>query len=198
MKKLLSNTNSKLKADGILGFGLPPVKTCPGAGECLRFCYGCKGTYKVFKKTISEAQNRRLEATKDMFFFANITSELQSMKKKPTAVRIHDTGDFYSQEYFNKWCDVASSNPDVLFYAYTKSLHLDFSKRPANLKLIGSIGGKWDNKLHQMWLNNSIDSVATIYEVGVDMHPHTVNVSESDAYAIHAVKNKLLIGIYKH
>lgn len=198
MPKLLSNSNSKLKADGILGFGLPPVKTCPGAGDCLKFCYGCKGMYKVFKKTIDQAQNRRLEATKDMFFFANLTTELQSMKKKPLAVRIHDTGDFYSQEYFDKWCDVAASNPDTLFYAYTKSLHLDFSKRPSNLKLIGSVGGKYDLQLMYAYTRNLIDSIARIFEPGEAMPTTHVNVSDSDAQAVFAVKHRYLIGIYKH
>ena len=198
MSKLLSKTNSKLKVDGILSFGLPPVKTCPAAGECLKFCYGCKGMYKVFKKTIEQAQNRRLEATKDMFFFATLNSELRSMKKRPTAIRIHDTGDFYSQEYFDKWVDVASSNPDILFYAYTKSLHLDFSKRPSNLKLIGSVGGKYDSKLTYMFTRHQIDSIARIFEVGEPMTPCHVNVSESDSQAIFAVKNRYLIGIYKH
>lgn len=198
MSKLLSNSNSKLKADGILSFGLPPVKTCPGAGECLKFCYGCKGMYKVFKKMISEVQNKRLEATKDMFFFADITTELKAKRVAPKAVRIHDTGDFYSQEYFDKWVDVANSNPDILFYDYTKSLHLDFSKRPSNLKLIGSVGGKYDTKLTSMWVKGEIDSVARIFEVGETMPATHVNVSDSDAMALYAVKNRYLIGIYKH
>jgi hypothetical protein len=196
--KLLSNSNSKLRKDGILGFGLPPVMTCPGAGECRKFCYGCKGLYQIFKDNITACQNRKLKATKDMFFFATITAELKAKRVKPIAVRIHDTGDFYNQEYFDKWVDVANSNPDILFYAYTKSLHLNFSKRPSNLKLIGSVGGKWDDRLTAMWVKCEIDSVARIFEIGEDIPATHVNVSDSDAMAIYAVKNRYLIGIYKH
>jgi len=196
--KLLSNTNSKLKADGILGFGLPPVKTCPGADACLRFCYGCKGFYQRFKKSIAASQNRRLDATHQDDFVQVITAELQAKRKKLTAVRIHDTGDFYSQVYFDDWCEIARLNPDVLFYAYTKSLHLDFTNRPANLKLIGSVGGRWDTALAAMWIKGFIDSIAMIYEPSEKMSACHVNVSDSDAQAVYAVKNRYLIGIYKH
>ena len=199
MAKLLSNSNSKLKADDILGFGLPPVKTCPGADACLKFCYGCKGMYKIFGKSISRAQNIRLEATRNaLTFIQTISSQLQSMRKKPTAVRIHDTGDFYSQEYLNAWVVIARWNPNVLFYAYTKSLHLDFSDRPANLKIIGSVGGKWDTKLTSMWVKGEIDSIARIFELGETMPATHVNVSDSDARAVFAVKHRYLIGIFKH
>ena len=43
-------------------------------------------------------------------------------KKKATHVRVHDSGDFYSPKYLNKWVDIATQNKDVIFYAYTKSI----------------------------------------------------------------------------
>lgn len=38
-----------------------------------------------------------------------------------TMMRIHEAGDFYDQEYADKWDFVIRHNPDTLFYAYTKS-----------------------------------------------------------------------------
>jgi hypothetical protein len=46
----------------------------------------------------------------------------QSMPKNAGIVRIHVAGDFFSRDYMLAWYMVASINPNVLFYAYTKSL----------------------------------------------------------------------------
>ena len=54
-------------------------------------------------------------------------------------IRIHESGDAYSQEYLNKWLEIATALPLVTFYMYTKSFMLDFSKRPKNLIVRGSI-----------------------------------------------------------
>jgi hypothetical protein len=48
--------------------------------------------------------------------------------------RVHSCGEFYSQEYFNKWCEIAKSFPSVTFYTYTKNIDLDVS-RPKNFIL---------------------------------------------------------------
>jgi hypothetical protein len=47
----------------------------------------------------------------------------ESLPPEATIVRIHVSGDFYSEAYFLAWIDVAKQRPDVKFYAYTKSLH---------------------------------------------------------------------------
>jgi hypothetical protein len=62
---------------------------------------------------------------------------------RPKRVRIHDSGDFFSQAYLDAWMRAAREFPRTRFYAYTKSLHLDFSQAPANLSIIQSEGGKW-------------------------------------------------------
>jgi hypothetical protein len=36
-------------------------------------------------------------------------------------VRVHESGDFYSPEYFEEWLEVARRFPDATFYAYTKA-----------------------------------------------------------------------------
>mgnify|MGYP003651091496 FL=1 len=67
--------------------------------------------------------------------------------ERPTHVRIHDSGDFYSPEYLNKWVTIAKQNKNVIFYAYTKSIKF-FTEGlivPTNLKIIFSEGSKIDN-----------------------------------------------------
>lgn len=41
---------------------------------------------------------------------------------KKDEVRIHESGDFYNQKYLDAWVMVAKSMPDILFYAYSKSI----------------------------------------------------------------------------
>ena len=68
-----------------------------------------------------------------------------SLPKKAELIRIHVSGDFFNQKYFNAWANVARLNPDRLFYAYTKSLKywIDYNpyRVPKNLKLTAS----WDH-----------------------------------------------------
>ena len=66
---------------------------------------------------------------------------------KITVFRIHESGDFYSLEYFDAWLEVARRRPDILFYAYTKSLPFWVRRKkviPQNMKLVASVGGKKD------------------------------------------------------
>ena len=62
--------------------------------------------------------------------------------------RIHVAGDFFNRNYMEAWTLVARSNPDRLFYAYTKSLQywLDLKDDiPDNLVLTASYGGRDDH-----------------------------------------------------
>ena len=45
MKQLLSDGNQKYEGQAVrvLTFGLPAVKTCPGAAMCKAFCYARTG-----------------------------------------------------------------------------------------------------------------------------------------------------------
>lgn len=61
--------------------------------------------------------------------------------------RIHESGDFYNIQYFDAWIEVARERPDIVFYAYTKSLPFwvkRINELPNNLKLVASVGGTHD------------------------------------------------------
>ncbi len=40
-------------------------------------------------------------------------------KKKPDYIRVHDSGDYYSRAYLDKWLAIAIHNPQVRFYMST-------------------------------------------------------------------------------
>lgn len=66
--------------------------------------------------------------------------------------RIHESGDFFSQEYFDAWLKVAKERPHILFYAYTKSLPFWAARKdkiPKNFRLIASEGGTMDELINK-------------------------------------------------
>lgn len=74
-------------------------------------------------------------------------------KRQPCEiVRIHESGDFWTQVYFNAWLQVSLMYPNIKFYAYTKSLGMWYDMRhqiPGNMYLTASVGGTLDYLLHK-------------------------------------------------
>ena len=196
------NKNEKLaKTSGgvynIVGFGLPADKdfdvdgvkhnTCPGALACRAVCYAKQGGY-LFPLAIA-ARKHNLEYSLSPDFASGVVIDLLRMRSVNT-VRIHDSGDFYSQEYFDKWCQIAKALPNKTFYAYTKSLTLDLSGAPDNFKVTQSLGGKHDNlvnlsKPHSRIFSNHDARIAAGYVDG--------NIDDSPA--IEGIQN---IGLIYH
>ena len=75
--------------------------------------------------------------------------------------RIHDSGDFFSQDYLDAWVMVAAQNKGIIFYAYTKSLpylekYEGTKGLPSNFRIIASAGGKADHKIKELGLRQAI------------------------------------------
>jgi hypothetical protein len=71
-----------------------------------------------------------------------------SLPQKAKLVRIHQSGDFFSQMYFDAWIMVAKFNPNIIFYCYTKALPFwvaRLSAIPKNFRITASIGGVYDS-----------------------------------------------------
>lgn len=64
-------------------------------------------------------------------------------------VRIHDSGDFFSEDYLRAWMSIAAQTPSVLFYAYTKEVALlkrvAAGMAPPNFLWCYSLGGRQDH-----------------------------------------------------
>lgn len=141
MKELIKFRNRKLKTDGIGDFKLPAIKTCPYADECKQWCYGSVGTFNA--PTVSKFTELSYRASKRGTFVKRMVKEItRHAKNGMDKLRIHSIGDFYSQEYYDKWMEIARRVPDVFFYAYTKSLpFVDWDNLPKNVRIIQSVGG---------------------------------------------------------
>jgi hypothetical protein len=164
--------NSKLANDTLI-FSLPAGKTCPGASLCLAFANEVNGKrilvngpnmeFRCFA-ACSEAQypnvydsrQHNWDTIKKLIKTFGVgkagkmvADQIQSIRKKSTKlVRIHESGDFYSADYFAMWMHVCRLIPDLKFYAYSKNLTmiLDYGMEmlPKNFYLTASKGGKFD------------------------------------------------------
>ena len=144
--------NRKLAKLATVGFGIPAFRsrdgfaTCPKAGACAAVCYARQGTFTW--PVVVAARERNLAIVRgDLAEFVRVAvADLSRMKAR--TVRVHDSGDFFSQAYLDSWYAIARALPDRTFYAYTKSLHLDlWSARPANFRIVQSVGGKMDDSV---------------------------------------------------
>jgi len=140
----IKKTSKKLEVR-LFNFGIPAYKsasgkiTCPFAGDCVKFCYAQNGAY-IWSNVKPEFE-KRYELTKTDDFVDKMNEEIA--KKKPDYVRVHDSGDYYSRAYLDKWLDVAKQNPNVRFYSYTNSVDmLKNAALPSNYDIIFSDSGK--------------------------------------------------------
>jgi len=139
---------SKITGMRVYNFGIPAFqdeegkRTCPFAGACAKFCYAQKGAYVW--SNVSPAFQFRYLATKCDSFVDKMTAEI--VKKRVDILRVHDSGDYYSNEYIDKWMTIARALPHVRFYSYTKSIPLFLDRDiPSNFDIIFSEGGTRDN-----------------------------------------------------
>ena len=200
----LLTQNSKLKETSkklglkIFNFSIPAYKSksgkvvCPFAESCVKYCYAQKGNYKRFPK-VAEGMEERFLISKSLNFVALMDIEIN--KKKADAVRIHDSGDFYNNEYIEKWVNIAMLNPNINFYAYTKSIPLFKGRNlPKNMDVIFSFGSKKDelidvnNDRHARIFNNEMELLKEGY----------INASKIDYYATKFHSSNKKVGLIYH
>ena len=121
----LAPGNSKIGATGTLystGFvwNLPSVATCPGASSwCRQHCYNADPRDSKFP-TNEWQENWSWFLLQPDKLREKIDLQL-SAAKPPVAVRIHSSGDFFSNEYIDFWRKIATDHSSVSFWTYTRS-----------------------------------------------------------------------------
>ncbi|WP_433274418.1 GP88 family protein [Actinosynnema sp. CS-041913] len=154
--------NSGLRRFNIHNFSLPAwagrlpdgrtYNTCPAAGVCAAVCYARHGTYRF--PQVKAKHERNLARILDDLpqWEADILAELAHPRfRGGVALRVHDSGDYFSDSYTLAWLRIARAVPDVLFYSYTKEVdrfrRLVEPDPPANFRWVYSYGGKQDHLL---------------------------------------------------
>lgn len=162
MNLKFSRNNAKVKRTII--FNLPAGWSCPFAKLCLakahprtgKICIGgdaCFRCYAVSQENLFKAvrnarwHNFNMLKGKSQRHMVKLINAFVS-KSKFDRVRIHESGDFFNQTYFDAWLEVARLNPDKHFYAYTKAIPFWVRRLydiPKNVRLTASLGGKHDD-----------------------------------------------------
>lgn len=155
------------------------INACPSAGACVKLCYARNGTY-LFPKVRAAHQRNLVMVLDDLagweeamlqelshrrYRYQNVVREVPGidpwlldadirdwMLGGGAAVRVHDSGDFFNDEYLLAWMRIADAVPDVLFYAYTKEVSRFrrlAADSPANFRYLFSLGGKEDYLVDQ-------------------------------------------------
>lgn len=152
------------------------MNVCPSAGACAKVCYARNGTYLF--PAVRAAHMRNLLMVVDhldewidamldetghrRFAPKGVPREVPGvdpyalhpdtrdwMLSGGAAIRIHDSGDFFSDDYLEAWLHIAANRPDILFYAYTKEVSR-FRRvmpeiPPTNFLWLYSMGGREDH-----------------------------------------------------
>ena len=157
----ISDGNKKLVSSPVTRFliwSLPAVKTCPfRTAQCEHSCYARKAE-KAYPDCLP-AREKNLLFSRSPLFVPFMVRALHYVAALPAyrsakhiTVRIHESGDFYSVDYLEKWLDIAAACrdiPNMDFAAYTKSLPFlrvaashGYDIHAANIRFVSSI---WDD-----------------------------------------------------
>jgi hypothetical protein len=170
-KRLLTQ-NSRLRRIGVWNWTLPAwagqlpdgrnYNTCPSAGICREVCYARTGTF-LFPAVKAKHQANLTFVLDDLDGWTEaMLTELASPRFRNAWIRIHDSGDFFSDDYLLAWLYIINLCPDLTFYCYTKEV--DRFRRlvevdpPSNFRWTYSYGGTQDATL-----NPAVDRVTDVF-----------------------------------
>lgn len=190
---------SKLAQRRVLNFGIPAYKsetgkvTCPFADECIKYCYARKGTFR-WPNTVN-AYEKRFRIARSPDFESIMNAAL--LVKNPHFVRVHDSGDYFSEKYMDRWFSIMRANPSIKFYSYTNSVLLMkmYDKGiPDNFDYILSTDGK-----QRKYVDKSTDRHAVIFKTVEELESAGyVNASDNDLLATRWYSDNKKVGLIKH
>lgn len=155
----LLTQNREMKRDGVWNWTLPAwagrlpdgrtYNTCPAAGVCAQACYARQGTY-LFPLVKANHQAKLAYVLDDPAGWEQqMLAELAHPRHRGGWIRIHDAGDFFSDDYLAAWLRIARARPDTTFYCYTKEIsrfrRLVEPDPPGNFRWVYSYGGREDH-----------------------------------------------------
>ena len=142
--KIFTKGNGKLP---FYSFSSLPGVTCPGAGDCLKFCYSFR-RWRYPAAFFRQIQNTIL--LKSDTGRKYLREEFNKLKPDHD-FRLYVDGDFDSLETMKFWMDLLKSRPDIRAYGYSKSwkLFIEYDQLgytfPDNYQLNLSSGSIYQN-----------------------------------------------------
>ena len=213
VKFINNNKQAKLKAveswlgkKTIYSFNLPSGYSCPFANDCMSKAHrvtgkitdGKRTKYRCFSAT-DEARSPtarksrwdNFEALRKLDKNEMVEVINASIPRDMDLCRIHVSGDFFNQKYFDAWIEVAKLHPLKIFYAYTKSLPYWVNRIddiPQNLKLNASRGSRTDGLIDTYNLKTA-EVVLSIGEATIKKLP----IDHDEYYALNDLGNFALL-----
>jgi len=173
--KLLKFSTGNGKLTNRLIFNIPAGYACPHAGVCKTMAdratgkimdlpqltgttadeYRCFAAMAETRPTVRESRWHNWDLLRQAIYSNGNQAVLLrdlidlSLMVQPhkDLIRIHESGDFWTENYMKAWIMVAQERPEQKFYAYTKSLGMWINLEdmlPSNFYLTASCGGTLD------------------------------------------------------
>lgn len=113
--------NSKLPS--FVAFSSLPGVTCPGAGDCLQFCY----SFKAWRTPVAfgrQTMNAYILRFKPQLIVAALDALMHKKKfSNGFTLRLYVDGDFSSVSDFALWQGILAERPNIAAYGYSKSFN---------------------------------------------------------------------------
>ena len=173
--KLLKFSTGNGKLKNRLIFNIPAGYSCPHAGVCKTMAdrvtgqihdlpqftgtvadeYRCFAAMAETRPTVREARWHNWDLLRETIHMNGSQAMLLRdlidlsllMQAPKELVRIHESGDYWTENYMRAWIMVAQGRPNQKFYSYTKSLGMWLNLKdiiPPNFYLTASQGGTLD------------------------------------------------------
>lgn len=161
-------------------------------------CYSAsqEALFKNVYKRRKENSHVLYLAAQDYKIAAN---ELEkALPKNAGIIRIHSGGDFSTKAYMQAWIELARRKPDILFYAYTKSIPFWLAlrqeiKKLKNFVLTASYGGYKD----ELITKHKLRSVKVIKSVS-EARKLKLSIDHDDSFAADPLKKKVSFALLVH
>jgi len=173
--KLLKFSTGNGKLKNRLIFSLPAGYSCPHAGVCKTMAdrttgnimdlpqwtgttaleFRCFAAMAETRPTVRDARWHNWDLLREVMYdngnqailIRDLIDLSLSMQAPKELIRIHESGDFWTENYMRAWIMAAIQRPKQKFYAYTKSLGMWLNLKdliPSNFYLTASCGGTLD------------------------------------------------------
>lgn len=213
VKFVKSTKQAKLKAvenwlgkKTIYSFNLPSGYTCPFALDCMtkadrvsgKITDGKHTKYRCFSAT-DEARSPTARKSRWHNFDAlrklNRDEMVQvinnSIPDDMEVCRIHVSGDFFNQNYFDAWLQVCKLNQSIIFYAYIKSIPYWVNRLdeiPSNLELNASRGSRVDDLID----THKLKTAEVVFSIG-EAEKKNLEIDHTEYYAMNPYGNFALL-----
>lgn len=194
--KLTFSGPMRYYSDRVFEFNIPAGHSCPNARECLvkadretgKMINGPDQRFRCYAAQSERFPSARKSRWRNFDLLREAKTEARmaalierSLPNRASRIRVHGSGDFYNQKYFDAWIRVCKQNPKILFWAFTKSVQLwvnRIDQIPDNLIMQASRGGRQDHLIDKYNLKS-----ATVFRTIEEAKLSGMPIDIDDTYA---------------